>query len=304
MGIIKEENWTGNAEALAKLVKFWLRKKDIGDKSFEPNERLVRDYVAKNILSRPERLGKEAIYGFKQLIQFIACRAMIEDGWPLSKISEDFQISSINEIVNLIPGESIENDSLSLISEYKTENRRPSLDRDLIQKSSLNMDASSSAPNQNYSASFIKRNRDNYETKTDISEILKRLGSDFGNVIKEDFTAYQLASWLILLMDKDKAKEITRKQAEDIGRAITAALLNQNSLTKNDRDIYTQQIRELSSLEDEISNLNFEKQKIREDHEKLILELNSNKKIYLKQLEELKSEVKLMQETKDKMKRN
>ena len=91
MGIIKEENWTGNAEALAKLVKFWLRKKDIGDKSFEPNERLVRDYVAKNILSRPERSGKEAIYGFKQLIQFIACRAMIEDGWPLSKISEDFQ---------------------------------------------------------------------------------------------------------------------------------------------------------------------------------------------------------------------
>ncbi len=304
MGIIKEENWTGNAEALAKLVKFWLRKKDIGDKSFEPNERLVRDYVAKNILSRPERSGKEAIYGFKQLIQFIACRAMIEDGWPLSKISEDFQISSINEIVNLIPGESIENDSLSLISEYKSENRRPSLDRDLIQKSSLNMDASSSAPNQNYSASFIKRNRDNYETKTDISEILKRLGSDFGNVIKEDFTAYQLASWLILLMDKDKAKEITRKQAEDIGRAITAALLNQNSLTKNDRDIYTQQIRELSSLEDEISNLNFEKQKIREDHEKLILELNSTKKIYLKQLEELKSEVKLMQETKDKMKRD
>ena len=304
MGIIKEENWTGNAEALAKLVKFWLRKKDIGDKSFEPNERLVRDYVAKNILSRPERSGKEAIYGFKQLIQFIACRAMIEDGWPLSKISEDFQISSINEIVNLIPGESIENDSLSLISEYKSENRRPSLDRDLIQKSSLNMDASSSAPNQNYSASFIKRNRDNYETKTDISEILKRLGSDFGNVIKEDFTAYQLASWLILLMDKDKAKEITRKQAEDIGRAITAALLNQNSLTKNDRDIYTQQIRELSSLEDEISNLNFEKQKIREDNEKLVLELNSTKKIYLKQLEELKSEVKLMQKTKDKMKRD
>ena len=304
MGIIKEENWTGNAEALAKLVKFWLRKKDIGDKSFEPNERLVRDYVAKNILSRPERSGKEAIYRFKQLIQFIACRAMIEDGWPLSKISEDFQISSINEIVNLIPGESIENDSLSLISEYKSENRRPSLDRDLIQKSSLNMDASSSAPNQNYSASFIKRNRDNYETKTDISEILKRLGSDFGNVIKEDFTAYQLASWLILLMDKDKAKEITRKQAEDIGRAITAALLNQNSLTKNDRDIYTQQIRELSSLEDEISNLNFEKQKIREDREKLVLELNSTKKIYLKQLEELKSEVKLMQETKDKMKRD
>ena len=119
-----------------------------------------------------------------------------------------------------------------------------------------------------------------------------------------ELNRHQLKSELILLMDKDKAKEITRKQAEDIGKAIAAALLNQNSLTKNDRDIYTQQIRELSSLEDEISNLNFEKQKIREDHEKLVLELNSTKKIYLKQLEELKSEVKLMQETKDKMKRD
>jgi len=302
--IIKEENWTGNAEALGKLVKFWLRKKNIGDLSFEPNERLVRDYVTRSILSRPERSGKEAIYGFKQLVQFIACRAMIEDGWPLSKISEDFQISSINEIINLIPGESIENDSLSLISEFKSENRRPSMDRDLIEKSSLKMNTSSPGSEKHYNASFMKRNRDNYETKADIGEILKRLGSDFGNVIKEDFTAYQLASWLILLMDKDKAKGITRMQAEDIGRGITAALLNQNSLTKNDREQYTQQIRELSSLEDEISNMNFEKQRIKEDHDKLVIELDSTKQIYLKQLEELKNEVKSMQDIKDKMKRD
>ena len=304
MGLIKEENWTGNAESLAKLVQFWLRKKNIGDMSFEPNERLVRDYVTRNILNRPERSGKEAIYGFKQLVQFIACRAMIEDGWPLSKISEDFQISSINEIINLIPGENIENDSLSLISEFKSESRRSRLDRDLYEKPSLNMESSSPRSEKPYNTPFMKRNRENYETKTDIGEILKRLGSDFGNVIKEDFTAYQLASWLILLMDKDKAKGITRSQAEDIGRGITAALLNQNSLTKNDREQYTQQIRELSSLEDEVRQINFEKEQFKEEQIKLVSELNQTKKRYSKQLEELKNEVKSMQDIKDKMKRD
>ena len=54
--------------------------------------------------SKPERKGKEALFSFEQLAQFLACRAMIEDGWPLSKISEDFKVSSISDILKLIPG--------------------------------------------------------------------------------------------------------------------------------------------------------------------------------------------------------
>ena len=86
---IEEQDWQGNAEALARLALEWMRIKRIGDPSFEPNERLVRDYVARGILSKPERKGKEAVFGFEQLAQFLACRAVIDDGWPLSKISED-----------------------------------------------------------------------------------------------------------------------------------------------------------------------------------------------------------------------
>ena len=39
--------------------------KQIGEPSFVPNERLVRDYVAKGILSKPERKGKEALFSFE-----------------------------------------------------------------------------------------------------------------------------------------------------------------------------------------------------------------------------------------------
>ena len=42
-----EYNWEGVAEDLAKTAKIWLNRKRIGDPKFQPNERLIRDYVAK-----------------------------------------------------------------------------------------------------------------------------------------------------------------------------------------------------------------------------------------------------------------
>ena len=117
----EEKDWQGNAEALARHALEWMRTKRIGDPSFEPNERLVRDYVARGILSKPERKGKEAIFGFEQLAQFLACRAVIDDGWPLSKISEDFRVSSMTEILNLIPGEASQDDALSLVENFKAD---------------------------------------------------------------------------------------------------------------------------------------------------------------------------------------
>ena len=54
-----DHNWEGTAKSLAVRAKEWLKAKDIGDTSFEPNERLIRDYVARGILSRPERKTKK-----------------------------------------------------------------------------------------------------------------------------------------------------------------------------------------------------------------------------------------------------
>ena len=106
----------GVAEDLAKTAKIWLNRKRI-DK-FQPNERLIRDYVAKGILTKPERKGKEAFFGYVQLAQFLACRGMIEDGWPLS-IAEDFSVASHEDIMKLIPGESFENDAMGVVEDIK-----------------------------------------------------------------------------------------------------------------------------------------------------------------------------------------
>lgn len=244
----EETKWEGNAESLANHVKLWMHLKQIGDPSFEPNERLVRDYVARGILSKPSRKGKEAIFGFKQLAQFLACRALIEDGWPLNKIAEDFEVSSIEEIIKLIPGEEIKNEALSLIENFK-EDKMNSMNRLLSSREEL---IEPEVP------SFLKRQKQSYSSKSEIKEVLNRIGSDFSNVIKEDFTAYQLATWLLLFIDLEKAKNITREEAEDIGRGIAAALLNQSSLTKADRSLYTDKMSKISHLESQLKETQLE----------------------------------------------
>ena len=270
----EEKDWQGNAEALARHALEWMRIKRIGDPSFEPNERLVRDYVARGILSKPERKGKEAIFGFEQLAQFLACRAVIDDGWPLSKISEDFRVSSMTEILNLIPGEASQDDALSLVENFKAD---ALFDSAASTPKRTKIMASMSSNEDGDIPSFLRRRRESFETKADIKEVLRRLGSDFGNVIREDFTAYQLASWLVLLMDRDKARDITRQEAEDIGRGITAALLNRGSLTKADRHNYIKQMKDLSSLDEEKKAREYDLSHARAEMEKLAIEIEMRK---------------------------
>ena len=237
--LYKYKDWEGTAESLAETAGNLMQGEDgFGEADFAPNERLVRDYVARGIVGKPERRGKEAIFGFEQLVQFLACRAMLADGWPLSKIAEDFRHANFEDTLALIPGEQRSNEALNLIESFKEESvfkserimdSRPP--RSMSRSVSMDM---ASEESDARSPSFRQRQRRNYEYRSDIGDALRRMGSDFRNVVKYDFTALQLATWLTLFIDRDRADRITVDEAEAIGRAVTAGLLNQDSLTKDD----------------------------------------------------------------------
>ena len=57
-------------------------------------------------------------------MEFLACRALINDGWPLKKIASDFQKSTIEEIKLLVPGETPENDSTKLIRKFTNKSKQ------------------------------------------------------------------------------------------------------------------------------------------------------------------------------------
>ena len=98
-------------------------------------------------------------------------------------------------------------------------------------------------------------------------------------MIREDFTAYQLASWLVLLLDRDKAINITRAEAEDIGKGVTAALLNRGSLSKAERSTYTKQVRERSNLDDDIKIREYELKSLQAEMKKADQELRQRQKL-------------------------
>ena len=237
--LYKYKDWEGTAESLAETAGGLMQgEAGFGEADFAPNERLVRDYVARGIVGKPERRGKEAIFGFEQLVQFLACRAMLADGWPLSKIAEDFRHANLEDTLALIPGEQRSNEALNLIESFKEESvfkserimeSRPP--RSMSRSVSMDM---ASEESDARSPNFRQRQRRNYEYRSDIGDALRRMGSDFRNVVKYDFTALQLATWLTLFIDRDRADRITVDEAEAIGRAVTAGLLNQDSLTKDD----------------------------------------------------------------------
>ena len=237
--LYKYKDWEGTAESLAETAGNLMQGEDgFGEADFAPNERLVRDYVARGIVGKPERRGKEAIFGFEQLVQFLACRAMLADGWPLSKIAEDFRHANFEDTLALIPGEQRSNEALNLIESFKEESvfkserimesRPPRSMSRLVSMDMASEESDARSPN------FRQRQRRNYEYRSDIGDALRRMGSDFRNVVKYDFTALQLATWLTLFIDRDRADRITVDEAEAIGRAVPAGLLNQDSLTKDD----------------------------------------------------------------------
>ena len=126
-----DPNWEGTTEAFASYSAHWLRQKNLLLKEQEPTIRLVRDYVARGILTKPERRGKEVIFSYTQLVQFLACRALTKDGWPLKKIADDFSKASFSEILSIVPEGQPEDKAIELINSFKKKmgsfsNNRPS----------------------------------------------------------------------------------------------------------------------------------------------------------------------------------
>ena len=277
----EHKSWEGTAEALAEKASSLMKNRSgFGASDFTPNERLIRDYVSRGILARPDRKGKEAIFGFEQLVQFLACRKMLVDGWPLSKISKDFQHAEFEDILSLITDDLANNDALDLIESFKTATPDRS-GRAQARQRNPKISASSAygfAPKDegDKSKTFRERQRK--------SLALRQMGSDFSNVVKWDFTVLQLATWVSLLIDRDRASKVTMDEAEAIGQAVTAGLLSQDSLTKESVDLLAQ-----STIEELERTRN---QRAIEEHEfrTLLTSLQNEIEFEQNQLDRLKSE--------------
>jgi hypothetical protein len=163
---------------------------------------VIRDYAQRGIVSRAERHGKEAIYAYRQLLEFVAARVLVADGWPLAKIAEHFAHIADAELRNLILGHPGDNRALAVARRLRGEAQHPS--------PAMSGKPSRPKPLPDPSDEFRER-----------AARLSRIQAE----MREQVTLLAVAPWCQVLVESRRLSRLTIEEAEEIGRAVTASLL-------------------------------------------------------------------------------
>lgn len=81
------KEFQGSAEALIAGAQEVVQQLKIAQEADEGNERLLRHYVSVGAVDKPLREGRDAVYGFRHLAQYLAVRRLLAEGFPLAKIA-------------------------------------------------------------------------------------------------------------------------------------------------------------------------------------------------------------------------
>ena len=81
-------DFQGSADALIDKAQDLAKTLKLDQEATEGNERLLRHYVSMGVVDKPSREGRDALYGFRHLVQFVAARRLLAEGFPLAKIAK------------------------------------------------------------------------------------------------------------------------------------------------------------------------------------------------------------------------
>lgn len=81
------DNFQGSADALILKAQVLAKSLQLEQEASEGNERLLRHYVSMGVVDKPSREGRDALYGFRHLVQFVAARRLLAEGYSLAKIA-------------------------------------------------------------------------------------------------------------------------------------------------------------------------------------------------------------------------
>ena len=81
-------DFQGSADALIAKAQDVAKTLKLDQEATEGNERLLRHYVSMSVVDKPTREGRDALYGFRHLVQFVAARRLLAEGFPLAKIAK------------------------------------------------------------------------------------------------------------------------------------------------------------------------------------------------------------------------
>ena len=117
------QRFSGNATQLADVALDCAQKLSLPGDNSKISERLIRYYVTEGLLSRPIRIGRDAEYHYKHLLQFLASRSLMEQGYPMQKVADYINGLGIDLLEPLALNQTKPNLAELLVASFKQPDR-------------------------------------------------------------------------------------------------------------------------------------------------------------------------------------
>ena len=214
-------DWRGTAAELAdKCNEVLAGVPSLTDDAGSANERLVRHYVQVGVLTAPEREGREALFGLRQIVEFLATRYLLKDGWPLAKAAEIVRTTDVSGLAQLIPSERPRTRAEEVVAKLR---RSPGSARENapIAKSGRQDVQSFSLASEE---TPLARAADISRRRVSLEENLKALGNPDGRPERSRIVRIELTPWCHVNVDARQLSEMSDETPAILGAALTQAL--------------------------------------------------------------------------------
>jgi DNA-binding transcriptional MerR regulator len=209
-------DWRGTAAELAdKLNEVLASIPTLADDAGSANERLVRHYVQVGALTPPEREGREALFGLRQVVEFLAARFLLKDGWPLAKVAEFVRATDLDGLAGMIPSERPRTRAEEVVAKYR-HGRTPA--------EAASARAPSDAVAGRVAAGTLAVAAGISRRRVSLEENLKALGNTKGRADRSHIVRIELTPWCHVSVDAAKLGEMSEDIPDILGAALTQAL--------------------------------------------------------------------------------
>jgi DNA-binding transcriptional MerR regulator len=232
----QSEHWRGTAKDLADICNRTLTTiPTLSAEAGAANERLIRHYVQAGVLSPPQREGREALFGQRQLLEFLAARHLLHDGWPLSKVAELLRGTDHAALLQIIPIDRPRTRAEEVVAHYRAAaEKRPARELAMAALAAPPADRRRAAPATGASRPAhgasttpslpLERAARLLRSKSVLEEDLRQLGNSTGRVGIERLLRISLTPWCHVQIEADKLRDLSDDTVETLGRALQHAL--------------------------------------------------------------------------------
>jgi hypothetical protein len=217
-------NWTGNADELAQEATRLIRRLPALSDLPETNERLVRDYVRRGIVSKPHRVGREAMYQFRHLAELIAARVLVAEGWPLRMIAQTFKGATEDALLEIVEGRK------PTVKELEPRHQDDVSDDDEAHAAGfmtmlpLDVPFSTTFASKGEPSQFVERATELSKVRADARAARQRLHLSEAEAPARNMVVFDIAPWAILGVESEKLERLSDEDCEDLSRAVRGAL--------------------------------------------------------------------------------